>query len=42
MPDKNASIQLAGITNLSLMAPVKRGFVEGFVPSPTSPACNWS
>lgn len=30
MPDKNASLQLAGITNLSLIAPVKRGFVEGF------------
>lgn len=30
MPDKNASIQLAGITNLSLIAPIKTGFVDSF------------
>jgi hypothetical protein len=30
MPDKNASLQLAGITNLSLMAPIQTGFVDGF------------
>jgi hypothetical protein len=30
MPDKNASLQLAGITNLSLLAPVKTGFVDSF------------
>lgn len=28
MRDKNASIQLAGITNLSLIAPLKTGFVD--------------
>lgn len=30
MPDKNASTQLAGITNLSLMAPIRTGFIDGF------------
>lgn len=30
MPDKNASTQLAGITNLSLMAPIRTGFVDSF------------
>ncbi|MEX8492544.1 Dyp-type peroxidase, partial [Sphaerotilus sp.] len=30
MPDKNASLQLGGITNLSLLAPVKTGFVDSF------------
>lgn len=30
MPDKNASLQLAGVTNLSLLAPVKPGFVDSF------------
>jgi Dyp-type peroxidase family len=30
MPDQNASIQLAGITNLSLIAPLKTGFIDSF------------
>lgn len=30
MPDKNASTQLAGTTNLSLMAPIKTGFIDSF------------
>jgi hypothetical protein len=30
MPDKNASTQLAGITNLSLVAPIQTGFINSF------------